>query len=196
MRTKKRSNQQLRRTSATRALVFEFMSRFPSQHQWTIDGPPDAAIDEIMCFAYDDGGPVFVTTWWYGGWTLLTEPSVATDLDILERAMRLQIEERQRGTDAPLSPMRISRLLLGMLPRMSDQVIDQCFAIFHGAASDRQTMGWRERNKEVRIPVEGMTPSGFVEPGARVYIKNSFSISRPSVVPSGICEWPAKPSPA
>ena len=102
MRNARRSNQQLTRTSANRARVFEFMERFSARHLYTIDGPPDTDLDEIMAFAYE-GGVAVVHTFEGGSplWTLYTEPSVSGDLDELERAMRLQIDERQAGADAP-----------------------------------------------------------------------------------------------
>ena len=157
MRNARRSNQQLTRTSANRARVFEFMERFSARHLYTIDGPPDTDLDEIMAFAYE-GGVAVVHTFEGGSplWTLYTEPSVSGEL---ERAMRLQIDERQAGADAPLSSMWVMKMLEGMIPRMSDEALKQASDLFDQALRDGI-----EAQIEFRIPVEGMTPNGFPEP--------------------------------
>ena len=118
MRNARRSKQQLTRTSANRARVFEFMERFSARHLYTIDGPPDTDLDEIMAFAYE-GGVAVVHTFEGGSplWTLYTEPSVSGDLDELEAAMRLQIAERAepgRPNPAYLASLRIP--VEGMTP--------------------------------------------------------------------------------
>jgi hypothetical protein len=158
----RRSNQQLERTSQRRASVFAFMERFSALHLYTIDGPPATDIDEIMAFTYE-GGVAVVHTYENSSplWTLYTEPSVSGDLDELEAAMRLQIDEREVGADAPLSGMWVMKLLENMIPRMADETLKRSSDLFERALLDN-------KEAEVRIPVAGMTPNGFPEPGPAV----------------------------
>ena len=157
----RKSKQQLATTSRDR--VFEFMKRFDARHLYTIDGPPDTDLDEIMAFAYEGGVAVVHTFEGVNGlWTLYTEPSVSGDLDELEAAMRLQIEERPHDGDEPLSGMWVMNALKNMIPRMSDETLKQASDLFDQALRDNKDA------TEVRIPVEGMTPDGFPEPGPAV----------------------------
>lgn len=92
MRTARRSKEQLAITSKSRAAVFEFMKRFSARHYWTIDGPMNTSVDEIMCFCLfaKNGanlGVCIVETWDHGGWSILTEPSDDGDLDATEAAI-------------------------------------------------------------------------------------------------------------
>jgi hypothetical protein len=151
-----RSRLQLEKTSHWRKEVFDFMRRFEAQHLWTINGPPDTDVDEMFCFAYQ-GGVALIQTWEHGGWSAYTEPTADQTYDGVEAAMRLQIEERQRGTDAPLSGMWVKSLVTALIPRMSDDTIKEVSDMFDTALRDAtEATG-------VRIPVEGMTPNGFPE---------------------------------
>ena len=184
MRNARRSNTQLTRTSANRARVFEFMERFSARHLYTIDGPPDTDLDEIMAFAYE-GGVAVVHTFEGGSplWTLYTEPSVSDDLDELEKAMRWQVAERDYGPDAPLSGMWVMKMLEGMIPRMSDETLKEASDLFDQALRDGI-----EAQIEFRIPVEGMTPDGFTEPGPAV--GDLPSVCLPLCSKSGGCTTP------
>jgi hypothetical protein len=93
MRTKRRSPEQLNKTSASRADLFKFMERFSGKNYWTIDGPMDTEVDEIFCFALwgKDGSPMgvcLVQTWLSGGWSIFVEPSKSGALDATEEGMR------------------------------------------------------------------------------------------------------------
>ena len=168
MRNARRSKQQLTRTSANRARVFEFMERFGARHLYTIDGPRDTNVDEIMAFAYEGGVAVVHT---FEGvsplWMLYTEPSVSGDLDELEAAMRLQIEERPHDGDEPLSGMWVMNALKNMIPRMSDETLKQASDLFDQALRDNKDA------TETRIPVAGMTPNGFLIRDENTIIEDS-----------------------
>ena len=168
MRNARRSKQQLTRTSANRARVFEFMERFGARHLYTIDGPRDTNVDEIMAFAYEGGVAVVHT---FEGvsplWMLYTEPSVSGDLDELEAAMRLQIEERPHDGDEPLSGMWVMNALKNMIPRMSDETLKQASDLLDQALRDNKDA------TEVRIPVECMTPYGFLIRDENTIIEDS-----------------------
>jgi hypothetical protein len=89
MRTARRSKQQLEITSKSRAAVFEFMKRFSARHYWTIDGPMDTDVDEMMCFCMFDKagnnlGVCIVQTWCSGGWSIYTAPTDDGRLDETE----------------------------------------------------------------------------------------------------------------
>ena len=97
MRTKKRSNQQLQRTSDIRHRVFEFMRRFDAKLNWTMDGPMDTDCDEILCFTYFVGektGVAIIQTWCLGGWSIYTEPTSSADIEVTFRAIEAQVIER------------------------------------------------------------------------------------------------------
>lgn len=139
MRNARRSKQQLTRTSANRARVFEFMERFSARHLYTIDGPSGHDLDEIMAFAYEGGVAVIHTfEGVHGIWTLYTEPSVSGDLDELEAAMRLQIAERAepgRPNPAYLASLRIP--VEGMTPD-GFAAVDTCPYCKAGAAFSKE----------------------------------------------------------
>lgn len=85
MRTARRSKEQLKKTSASRADVFKFVEQFHGRHYWTIDGPMDTDVDEIMCFCIfarngDNMGICLVQTWCRGGWDIyVTTPGGTAD---------------------------------------------------------------------------------------------------------------------
>jgi hypothetical protein len=69
------------------------MRRFHGTHFWTMDGPPDTDVDEIMCFAIftkegDTMGVCLVQTWCTGGWEIYVPPSSNGGLDETEAAIR------------------------------------------------------------------------------------------------------------
>ena len=137
MRTKKRSTEQLKKTSHWRHEVFEFMRQFNGRHMWTIDGPPDTEVDEMFCFAYsvDDGagGVAIVQTWLVGGWSIYTEPSNHQELDKLARAIEAQAIER-KGEGQLTSVYMRSRAAIALMLALKGTlvVIDEELAIVHG----------------------------------------------------------------
>jgi len=146
------------------------MERFGARHLYTIDGPRDTNVDEIMAFAYEGGVAVVHT---FEGvsplWMLYTEPSVSGDLDELEAAMRLQIEERPHDGDEPLSGMWVMNALKNMIPRMSDETLKQASDLFDQALRDNKDA------TETRIPVAGMTPNGFLIRDENTIIEDSLA---------------------
>lgn len=99
MRTAKRSTKQLVTTSKSRENVFKFMERFHGRHYWTINGPMDTDVDEIMCFAIFDKdgeslGVCIIQTWCRGGWEIYVPPSQDGRLDATEDAIRRIASER------------------------------------------------------------------------------------------------------
>lgn len=128
MRTGKRSNQQLQRTSSIRREVFDFMARFGAQHLWTINGPLSTDVDEIIAFAYE-GGLCIVQTMERGSpsWSILTEPSLSAEYDVIERDMRCQVEERKERPDMLSKDAYMASLLVNVMKRLLvevDQEID------------------------------------------------------------------------
>ena len=93
MRTARRSKEQLKITDSNRADVFQFMSRFHARQFWTINGPPDTDIDEIICFCLfgKDGenlGIALVQTSWSGpGWDIYLPPTNNGERDATEAAI-------------------------------------------------------------------------------------------------------------
>ena len=85
MRTKKRNKEQQRKTEENRIAVLNFMQQFNAREFWTINGPMDTDVDEIMCFAWfkpngDVAGISLVQTWCRGGWDIYVTPGPYGDL--------------------------------------------------------------------------------------------------------------------
>jgi hypothetical protein len=77
------------------------MERFHGQHYWTINGPPDTSVDEIMCFCLysksgDNLGVCIVQTWDVGGWEIYVPPGLNDGtLDATESAIHRNRASKQ-----------------------------------------------------------------------------------------------------
>lgn len=132
MRNATRSREQLKKTSQRRQMVFEFMRKIGARELWTINGPLNTDVDEIMCFAYR-GGVILVQTWEQGGgFDIYTSPTNAQDYETMERDVIVTTAERDNRAVAKANAVYYAPMLIGILKRVLVEVDHEIEQRQHG----------------------------------------------------------------